>query len=81
VRGLTVAQAEMFAYFYGFASTRGRWPTIREAMDSLGMSSTNGPRSVYRALQSKGYMDIIDGKWVLTGYRFKLVLDNEPAAR
>jgi SOS-response transcriptional repressor LexA len=53
---LTPRQREVIAWAYRYALRNATWPTYREAMAGLGISSPNGLAGHVATLQAKGYV-------------------------
>jgi SOS-response transcriptional repressor LexA len=55
-RPLTDRQATVLWFYQDFTRRHGYSPTIREAMEALGIASTNGVADHLKSLQRKGYI-------------------------
>lgn len=78
---LTARQRAVLAYYYKFAESHGRWPTIREAMDSIGVSSPNSIVGFLNALEKRGYISASRkryGQRVLAGARLVPQIEDTP---
>ena len=80
MNGLTDRQREVLQTLWQFAKDHGRYPTIREMGDRLGIDSPNGIMIHLMALRKKGYITQ-SGKgkphaWGLTGAVVELRLRN-----
>ena len=76
---MTWRQRQIVAFFLRFARAHGKWPTMREVAQGLGISSSNGVRTHLVALRKKGMMyksgSGTHSTWGVAGYKFQLVKD------
>ena len=62
MQALTQTQKEVFAFLKSYASKYGMPPTRKEISKGFGWSSWNSAQCHLKAIASKGYIRLLDGK-------------------
>jgi len=76
--GMTLKQAEIFAYVFEHSRTSGFQPSIRELMVRFGFAGANGVACHIRALERKGWL--VQSGGASRALRFLKGPDGEPFA-